>query len=408
MRWKRSLFGLGLSLALAAGQAWADGPVSSCPYPIVPAPGCGQVIPGFPTPPAMPSAGQGAAGQGAAGQGAMNAPTPDNTMANASETAPSAPEAGTETAASANPNMFGDFFGAPRSGGRRTHVAHLRRHPALQGAPGTNNPGDSTETLDDGVNIGTFLARGAFKITDDESPRPRDRVFIRYNFFDNVGAGIVHGVPQEDIHREVIGFEKTFLDGNASLGMRLPFAEVEGDPTVRKDGVGDLSIIAKYAFINDCTTHNVLSAGMVLTVPTGSKFEAADAPDIHPVLFQPFVGGIYNVERLYLQAFSSILIPADEKDVTIWFNDVGVGYFLYRCDDPNSMLSFVAPTFETHVNTPLTHRGSDNGLPDIVDLTYGATFGLAQRATLAVGVVTPVTGPKPFDFETQAYLNVKF
>jgi hypothetical protein len=43
-----------------------------------------------------------------------------------------------------------------------------------------------------------------------------------------------------------------------------------------------------------------------------------------------------------------------------------------------------------------------------VDLTAGATFGLGNRSILALGVVTPVTGPKPFDVEALVQLNIRF
>src|SRR5262249_29857955 len=61
-----------------------------------------------------------------------------------------------------------------------------------------------------------LLTRGAFKIADNESPRPQDRVFVNYNYFDRILGTSV------DLNRETLGFEKTFLDGNASVGMRVP------------------------------------------------------------------------------------------------------------------------------------------------------------------------------------------
>ena len=48
------------------------------------------------------------------------------------------------------------------------------------------------------------------------------------------------------------------------------------------------------------------------------------------------------------------------------------------------------------------------GTPDWVDVTVGTNIEFYQRARLAVGVVTPVTGPKPFDFEVLAQLQMRF
>jgi hypothetical protein len=261
--------------------------------------------------------------------------------------------------------------------------------------------------------IATVARRGAFKITENESPRPQDRVFGTYNFYYDVGGSFNAGtgLPRTDVNRETVGFEKTFLGGNASLGMRLPILQVEGDSSVARSDIGDLSIIGKYALLNDRETGNVLSGGLVLTVPTGASFLPAGIPDIHPFLLQPFVGGICNLGNFYVQGFSSIAVPTDSRDVTLFFNDVALGYFLYRTRDCGRLITLVAPTVEAHLTTPLNHRGSQAlpiGSADILDLTFGTTIGLRAHSTLGVGVVTPVTGPRPFDVEAQVYLNYQF
>jgi hypothetical protein len=99
--------------------------------------------------------------------------------------------------------------------------------------------------------------------------------------------------------------------------------------------------------------------------------------------------------------------------VTLLHNDVHVGYILHRCTDPCAWVTAVVPNFEVHVNNPLNHRGATNptdpvGTQDWVDLTTGLTFELRRTATLALGFVTPVTGPKPYDFEVLAQFNMRF
>jgi hypothetical protein len=254
-----------------------------------------------------------------------------------------------------------------------------------------------------------LAARGAFKITENESPRPQDRAFITYNYFNDIAGSRNVGFPQTDAHREVIGFETTFLEGDASIGMRLPFVQMYGDQAVRHQDIGDLSIIGKFALINDCETGNVLSTGLVLTVPTGGNFLPAGLPDIHPVLLQPFVGGIANFGDLYLVGFSSIVVPCDARDVTFLANDLGVGYRLYS--NPGAAISSIVPTLEGHLITPLNHRGSLTtpiGLQDIFDLTAAVRFGICDRGTLGIGWVTPLTGPRPFAFEGQVQFNYFF
>ena len=47
-------------------------------------------------------------------------------------------------------------------------------------------------------------------------------------------------------------------------------------------------------------------------------------------------------------------------------------------------------------------------MTDIVNLTYGLNVGIFERTLLTFGVVTPVTSPKPFDFEVMAFVNYFF
>jgi hypothetical protein len=95
------------------------------------------------------------------------------------------------------------------------------------------------------------------------------------------------------------------------------------------------------------------------------------------------------------------------------FNDVGMGYFLYRSNDPDRFLTAVAPTFEAHVNSPLNHHSFDNpnelaGTPHSVNLTAGLNLEFRRNSLLTLGFVTPVTGPRPFDYEALVLFNYRF
>ena len=72
------------------------------------------------------------------------------------------------------------------------------------------------------------------------------------------------------LNREVVGFEKTLFGSDISLGVRLPFLQTSGaaGTGIAGDIVGDLTLIGKYAVINNRETGNVLSLGLALTVPT--------------------------------------------------------------------------------------------------------------------------------------------
>lgn len=291
---------------------------------------------------------------------------------------------GGDNVALATPNMIGDFIGP-------------------NGSITLRDPSGVTRSA-----VVPLVARGAFKIAENESPRPVDRVYINYNYFSGLGEN--DGSSNIALHRETIGFEKTCLDGNASIGMRLPFIESSGAGNVGS-GVGDLDILLKYAVINNRETGDVLSGGVVVTAPTGrSDLFFLDNTNIHDTLIQPWLGYIFNLDDWYVHGFTSLVVPTDSRDETILFNDVGVGYWLYRSGQ-DQLITAVAPTLEAHVATPLDHRHSTTDpivLPDWVVLTAGCSFNLHQRSTLTVGVATPVTGPQPFDLEAIVQLNFRF
>jgi hypothetical protein len=257
------------------------------------------------------------------------------------------------------------------------------------------------------------LAPYISKVADNASPRPLDRVYVGYNYYNNLGVG-GDGMTTISGHIETIGFEKTFLDGNASFGMRLPFIQLVGRG-FNSHTTGDLTLGFKYAFVNNKENGNVLSGGLSITVPTGQSTPVPSGGSINPVFFQPFVGGLYNSGDAFVHGFSSIFVPTDSRDVTVWFNDIGVGYWIYRDNTNRGMISAVAPTFEVHVSTPLNHRfpgaATDPnvvGFADIVNLTMGGTVFMRSNSSLGVAYTMPVTGPKPFNGEAIVQFNLRF
>jgi hypothetical protein len=263
--------------------------------------------------------------------------------------------------------------------------------------------------------------RGSFKIGENESPRPTDRVYVAYNYFNDVNPTLrVPGLAVTSVHRQTFGIEKTFLDGDASIGLRLPLLQLTGPSDLDRGTVGDMSVILKFAWINNpldiaadgsLIDGEVLSTGMVITVPTGGAAAfSAQQPEIHPTVIQPFVGGIATFGRTYAQFFSSLAVPTDDRDTTFFFNSVQLGYMLYYNPDARFVRS-VMPLIELHVNTPLNNRGLYKvpiGQSDIVGFTGGATIGLGSRSFLNIGANVPVTGPRPYAMEAMAHLNVLY
>ena len=270
------------------------------------------------------------------------------------------------------------------------------------------------------------LSSGSFKVAENERPMPEDRVFLTYNYFQNVpGAvpvlpgpesSIVGGNPTISqlvippnntyVQRQVIGFETTFLDGAASFGMRAPFVQQRGDGSVSESDFGDLSFVFKvvaYSFGSDG-----VSGGLVLTVPTGPSIQTV-AGDIRPFLIQPWVGGVVTAGDFFAMGFASVVIPTDGRDVTLLFTDLQVGYTLYQ-NPFGGLLTFVAPISEVHVTNPLNYRDGTGpiSVPDLVVLTEGLQFGFGMGASLSLGIAVPVTGPRPFDVEGVLQVNVRY
>jgi hypothetical protein len=332
-------------------------------------------------------------------------PTPEATSAAneanaaAGETAPST-GAGAGTAGGEGQTVKGDQLGIPGLGVAGTAFGRPPHTP-----------------------VAAVPAVRSFKIAEDESPVPLDRVYIDFNFFDNVNRSVnerldspVHNI---EAYRETFGVEKTFLDGDASIGLRLPLNTLTSESDTPGLGgtdtdIGDLSIITKLVFCRDQETGSLLSGGLAVTTPTGpSHFAGSDTfVPIHTWLLTPYLGYRWNQDKWYLQGFLSIDVPTG-NDVTLLHNDVQIGYYLLRNRDEDAILTGITPQFEVHVNDPLDHRGALNvddplGTPDWIDLTAAVTFEMCHTSTLAIGFVTPVTGPKPYDFEVLAQFNWRF
>jgi hypothetical protein len=259
-----------------------------------------------------------------------------------------------------------------------------------------------------------------YKMADNQSPLPLDRVFATFYYYDDINVGNARppGATIRDVkvYREFFGFEKTFLDGWASLGLRLPLNSISarGNAGGTSTALGDLTIFGKYALWMD-PVRGVFSLGMAVTPPTGpAAFAGAEFTRArNPTYLQPFIGILRPMGRWYVQGFSGINVPTDSHVVTMFYNDIGIGYFL-QAGSAEALVSAVVPSMEVHVNTPLNHRGGfsdvrDPGATiDSVNLTFGLSTVLRRRTVLSAGVVTPVTGPRPFDIEAIVTLNTAF
>jgi hypothetical protein len=295
---------------------------------------------------------------------------------------------------------MGDFLG----------YSAIQRVFILQPSTGTAS-GTSTSHLVSHQIRAPLASRASMKIAENESPACQDRIFGTYSFYNDVNHSIEPALaPSFDIHNETFGFEKTFLDGNASFGLRVPFFQRTGGSGVSESDIGDLDLIFKYALINDCQCGNVLSLGLVVTVPTGPDYVTPAGVTIRDAVLQPFVGYIYTMEDFYFHGFTSLAVPTDSRDVTLLFLDNAVGYWVYRDNHCDALLTGIVPTVEGHVNIPLNHEGAfadPIGFSTQVDVTAGVHL-VFHNADLAMGVVVPVAGPLPYTIEALAQFNLRF
>ena len=349
-----------------------------------------------------------------------------------------------------NPNMMGDW---PTIIARQTRVMlGTQTTTVITSTITTNDFGSFTTTTTTTVTTPLAQARtvlvpvptrGSFKIADNESPIPRDRVFTYWNYYDRLGfpqtranapittttttttsgrnqfldivfttttvTTATPGAPRVSSNRETFGFEKTFLDGYASVELRAPLLQQgDGGAGFGADNFGDLTVIGKYAFIFDRNTGNVLSGGLAITVPSSRSIPTTDG-SFHDTLIQPFVGYLWNFDQFFIQGFHSVAVPTDARDVTLLFNDLGVNYWLYR-GSPDRPLSSVVSTIEAHLTTPLNHRNFDGPIVvrDTLILTGGVHLGLFRNSLLSLGIATPVTGAHLFNVETFLQFNCRF
>ena len=315
-------------------------------------------------------------------------------------------ERGAQPVAAFRDTMFGDLLGISAS------VIVL---------PNTRNtlfPGSAANAIADQTGQPVVIRAplstryNGIKISDNESPAPQDRVSFSYNYYYGVNQSLQPaGFPRVTGQRQVMGFEKTFLDGDISIGMRQPFVQIYGDSIVNGQTTGDLSVIFKGRLWADPVTGDLLSAGMVVTAPTGNVTAAiVNGVEINPksTLFQPFLGFIRNYDRGFAQGFGSIVVPNRADDTTILFNSIGVGYWLYREPD-NRFLTGITPVAELHVSTPLNNRSPNDVLyfQDQANITTGSYFSF-RRLLVGTAFGIPMVGPRPWNFEWILNMNYRF
>jgi len=344
------------------------------------------------------------------------------------------------------PNMFGDLAGATS-----TFVGET-------GASGATSGTFTLPIAGGGSRIG--------KISENDSPIPRDRVFFSYNHFQNVfqlsetpvlppGPTLFRQAP---LDRYTMGFEKTFYDGWTSVELRMPFmgglnAQL---PNVGMTGgnIGNLTVVLKSLLYMDNST--AVGAGMAIETPTGSSTFTRIVTS--RLQFQndsthllPYIGFVWSPgdprwgwgSGLFLTGFAQMDINTTSNTVSslgqnntpiatlgkltdqnLGFLDLAAGYWLYRNPDAPRLTGLAVVT-ELHYTTSLQDadriNGSIQGMGpftlnstdkrfDVLNGTIGVQALLSDASSLRVAGVFPLGNEnrRLFDSEVQVQFNRRF
>ena len=255
--------------------------------------------------------------------------------------------------------------------------------PAL--APGMI--GDSVHSLLEGRVISRY------KMADNESPIPRNRVFGSFHHF---GDAYLSGL---DLNRSIFGVERTFMDGMCSFELRSSLASVQNE---NRTDFGNLVTTFKGLLYQDCQT--ALAAGV-------SMQWVVDPPAGYPRgnhIVSPYIGYVLTNAsgRTFLQGFEQLDVPFDSDDQLLLHSDIGVGHWLYR--DPCRTISGIAPMVELHLYTPVGGNPSGDllglDLQDALNLTLGVVFAVGDSANVTAAFNPPLSD-KDYDYEAQIQFN---
>lgn len=281
---------------------------------------------------------------------------------------------------------------------------------------------------------------GRFKMADDTSPLPQDRVLTDSSYFGGAlsanGAG---GTTRLGVYGFEAGFEKTFLSGAASIEVRGPFSDVETVGT----NFGDMGVALKGLLINRCDL--AICAGMSMNVPTAPNFVTSGLEGgSHTITIEdqsvhllPFVGALWMPScRFFMQGYVQVDVDASGNEVlggttggpltsigrlhdpTFLYVDVGAGYWLRR-GDCSRWINGVACIGEIHVNQSVGSGGvireGTGPLPpavnySFVDFVAGAHLDIGQNSNMTIGYVAPLTSGEDrlFNGELRAFYNYRF
>ncbi len=274
------------------------------------------------------------------------------------------------------------------------------------------------------------------KISENNSPIPRDRFIANYNFYNDVIGGI------GDVNQYAFGFERTFFNESSSIEVLFPFAstlaatQVANGVIAKNTQFGDIPIVLKTILAE--RDEYVLAGGLGMTVPTGSDarvFNTVGNEVVHidhaSVHLLPYLALLRGYDSgWYWQSFLQMDIDLNGNNVradlngvnlqpvgvlqeqTLLFADLGIGYQFRELGDDGSPA--IAATAELHYSTPLQDSDSiSTGALDIrnlvnrfdvVNLTLGMNVQTNRNFSIRPAMVIPLSDDQ-FDYEAMVQAN---
>lgn len=307
-----------------------------------------------------------------------------------------------------------------------------------------------------------LILPGLLTTTGAQNAVPLDRVFFDYGYFNRMFIASPTGpIAGYNLNTFAIGIEKTFLDGNASIYVSVPFLDATQNISGQAiDGLGNINAGFKYLLWSNRDTGSALAAGLTVSAPTGRDtvatntlnvtFTGGTQPSvvpnpppvgtiltftettrINPTYFQPYAAGLWVADRFFFHEYFGVIVPTDGRVATFINNNLTMGYNIY--ENRGSFLTSITPTFGVQLLLPVNHvnnsasptttvvpanitcigpfptdqlPGFDSlGFPSQVFLNAGAQFGLGERALLSAGVVVPVAGPRGYEIGVSVGLS---
>ncbi|MFO0946961.1 MAG: hypothetical protein U1D30_13610 [Planctomycetota bacterium] len=285
-----------------------------------------------------------------------------------------------QRAAPLAPNMLGDFLG----------IFYV-------GPP----PGPDQNVIRSPEVAAIYKSQISFKAADNRSPRPQNRLWASYNYFNGIYDSSM------DDHRNSLGGEIAFFDQRFSLEL-FSSHNFFTDSPLSSSQWGDLQFIMKGVMLQ--RPNVLLSWGL------GTGFPTADRPPGVPgesVQFSPFVGYMWNFGDglWFLQGYEQFDVMLRENRLLL-HTDIGVGRWIVPLDYTRTGLTGLAPTLELHLYNPF--RGGYNDDPpqltglvfrDVLNMTMGCTAYINRNFTIAAGLGLPLSNNHDYDFEFMLHGN---